>query len=212
MPKIRTARRGDGKHVDRLGDLAMGSRPSLSQEGEPTARLIDAYGGEFPVSPFGKARAVVAEREAEGSVCGLAQVVPPARLIREYANEGRRAQRALSVWMAEIDLLAVDLDARGQGIGSALLGEAERWLENRGCRVVTAKIARGDFQVMRWYRRRGYSVAAQGESFWAWASGIDIKCNDGDDGYHLALKGLGGVSVRRAQIGERTYLTVGSRE
>lgn len=188
----------------------MGERSSLAQSQDETlGAIVSRFGGEFSVKPFGRARAVVAEREAGGRACGLAYVVPPGRLMRHHAAQGRAAQSVLARMIAEIDLLAVDADVRGRGIGTAVLGEAERWLESRGCRVVMAKVARGDYEVMRWYRRRGYLIAAQQEPFWASLPGFDLRCDDGNDGYQLALKGLG-VSLRRARMGAGTYVTVRS--
>ncbi|MFC9929993.1 GNAT family N-acetyltransferase [Streptomyces sp. NPDC127190] len=151
----------------------------------------------------------MAERESAGEPCGLAFVTPPVRLMRQHAEHGRSALRALARVLAEIDLLAVDADVRRQGVGSALLEETEGWLGNQGCRVVMAKIARGEYGVMRWYRQRGYLVAAQGEPFRVWLPGLELCCNDGDDGYQLALKGLG-VSLRRARHGSDTFVTVES--
>ncbi|MBL1086780.1 GNAT family N-acetyltransferase [Streptomyces actinomycinicus] len=176
-------------------------------EDQPVGTLVDRYGGEFSVRPFGHVRAVVAERESTGGPCGLAYVTPPVRLMRQHTEQGRSALRALALTLAEIDSLAVDADVRRQGVGSALLEETERWLANLGCRVVMAKIARGEYAVMRWYRRRGYLVAAQGEPFRVWLPGLELSCDDGDDGYHLALKGLG-VSLRRARQGADTFVTV----
>lgn len=178
-------------------------------EEQPLGTIVDRYGGEFSVRPFGQARAVVAERESAGGPCGLAFVTPPIRLMRQHTEQGRSALRALARMLAEIDLLAVDADVRRQGVGSALLEETEGWLANRGCRVVMAKIARGEYGVMRWYRQRGYLVAAQGEPFRVWLPGLELSCDDGDDGYQLALKGLG-VSLRRVRQGADTFVTVES--
>ncbi|MFI9155465.1 GNAT family N-acetyltransferase [Streptomyces sp. NPDC053367] len=52
-------------------------------------------------------------------------------------------QRVPACMIAEIDLLAADSDARGQGIGIAVLDEAERWLESQGRPLVTATVAGG---------------------------------------------------------------------
>ncbi|MFE4873870.1 GNAT family N-acetyltransferase [Streptomyces sp. NPDC056682] len=188
--------------------MAVGRPLSPYGDGKSLKQHIDAHGGEFSVMPFGKVRAIVVERETRRDVCGLALVLPPGQLIRQYADQGSVAQRSLSVAVAEIDLLAVDPDVRGQGLGTALLSEAEQWLANRKCRVVTAKIARGDFQVMRWYRRRGYLVAAQGEHLCFSMHNVFLDCDDGNDGYQMAIKGLGGTSIRRAQRGSETYVTV----
>lgn len=208
MVTIRTARRGEGKDVERLESIAMGGRPGqAAPDAERLRGVVDAYGGEFTVKPMGKARTLVAVRETDGSVCGLAQVFPPIRLMNQHADQGLPAQRTLARAVGEIDLLAVDADARGQGTGGALLDEAEKWLADRGCLLVMAKIARGDYPVMRWYRRRGYLVAAQGEMFWVRFPGLNLQCDDGGDGYHLALKGLRGAVASRARMGTGTYVT-----
>ncbi|MEQ6028097.1 GNAT family N-acetyltransferase [Streptomyces salinarius] len=211
MFTVRTAHCGDAKELDRLADIAMGGRPPLQQKATPLSTIVERHGGEIAAKPFGRARAVVCELEPGASICGLVFVVPPGRLILEHAAQGVSAQRTLAAALAEIDLLAVDDGVRGRGIGSALLEEAERWLEGQGCRVLIAKIARGDYRAMRWYRQRGYLVAAQGEPLWVTFPHLDLRCDDGNDGYHLAVKGLGRVSLRRARMGAQTYLTVENR-
>ncbi|WP_394427383.1 GNAT family N-acetyltransferase [Streptomyces sp. SGAir0957] len=153
------------------------------------------------------ARIVVAERQTEGTVCGLVSIVPPMRLMEQYKTEGKRAVHELAATMAEIDSLAVDADVRGQGVGAALLAEAEQWLADRGVRIATAKVARGNLPLMRWYRRRGYLIALQQEPIWLPLRTFELSCNDGDDGYQLAVKGLGGVEMCRVRDGQESVVT-----
>jgi GNAT superfamily N-acetyltransferase len=207
MSVVGSARPGDGRHVERLADIALSRQPSYRVPGVLKA-AVDRSNGEFPLKPFGRARVLVAEREPGGPVCGLVVVLSPVRLMKDHAAEGWPVQRALSVAVAEVDLLAVDENLRGQGLGTALLAEAEAWLEGRGCRVAITKIARGDYTVMRWYRRRGYLAAAQRENCRLLLPGIDTTIDDCGENFQLALKGLGGATVVRKRQTAHSHLVV----
>lgn len=54
--------------------------------------------------------------------------------------------------------LVVDAQARGRGIGSSLVAEAERWLVAGGARHVAVNSATHREQARSFYERRGYSV------------------------------------------------------
>jgi GNAT superfamily N-acetyltransferase len=54
--------------------------------------------------------------------------------------------------------LVVDADARGHGIGSSLLAEAERWTVARGARHVAINSATHREEARAFYERRGYAV------------------------------------------------------
>ena len=57
---------------------------------------------------------------------------------------------------AELDILWVDEEYRGRGIGSALLRAAERAAMERGCRLIT--LGTFDFQARPLYEKNGYAV------------------------------------------------------
>ena len=54
--------------------------------------------------------------------------------------------------------IAVKPDRQGRGIGSLLLGEAERRLQAMGCGKVNLQIRAGNEAVAAFYRRHGYDV------------------------------------------------------
>lgn len=60
--------------------------------------------------------------------------------------------------VAEIDELFVSLQARRDGIGTALLGVAEASLTARGCTCVQLQLKAGNDAARAFYRRRGYGA------------------------------------------------------
>jgi GNAT superfamily N-acetyltransferase len=68
---------------------------------------------------------------------------------------GGCAGRIERIWhWLTIDTMWVDADARGRGIGTALLGAIEAEGRGRGCRWVD--VTTFDFQAPEFYRRAGY--------------------------------------------------------
>ena len=55
-----------------------------------------------------------------------------------------------------IDIIWVDVQYRGQGLGSILLGEVEREAMEKGCHLV--HLDTFDFQAKEFYEKNGYSV------------------------------------------------------
>ena len=63
----------------------------------------------------------------------------------------------VSCWRAaDLDILWVEEKYRGQGIGSALIREAERTARERGCRIMT--LGTFDFQAKPMYEKFGFEV------------------------------------------------------
>ncbi|WP_187399809.1 GNAT family N-acetyltransferase [Micromonospora sp. AP08] len=50
-------------------------------------------------------------------------------------------------------------DARGRGVGSALLAAAQRWANDRGIAYLSAGIHHRNIDAVRFYRRHGYTDA-----------------------------------------------------
>jgi GNAT superfamily N-acetyltransferase len=51
-------------------------------------------------------------------------------------------------------------DARGQGIGSALLGAAEAWVRTRGCRQLKVETQNVNVRACRFYAKHGFVLRA----------------------------------------------------
>ncbi|MEU1519107.1 GNAT family N-acetyltransferase [Streptomyces sp. NPDC005811] len=148
------------------------------------AQAVDAQGGRVPL-PYGHGRCLVAR--VGNAVAGMVYTAPPIQWIEDHPA----AQRAgLVQALVEIELLAVAGSHRGQGIATALLASAEETARDDGGHLAFAKVRIGAFTTMRWYRRRGYAIAAQREAVaFRTRSGFD-SFDDGADGYQLAVKAL----------------------
>ena len=57
---------------------------------------------------------------------------------------------------AYVDALVVDPDARGRGVGAALLRFAEAWARERGCREVCLDVFAGNAGAIAFYERVGF--------------------------------------------------------
>jgi len=113
------------------------------QSGEIGRRLREfnsTYVGEYPATEHIRLNA----RETDGSVVG-----------------GIRAVVALS-WL-RVEVLWVDEAARGRGIGSRLLAEAERLAREMGARH--AALETFEWQAPRFYQKRGYEEVARLEGY-----------------------------------------------
>ncbi|MER7179123.1 GNAT family N-acetyltransferase [Streptomyces hyaluromycini] len=100
--------------------------------------------------------------------------------------------------LIEIELLAVAEPHRRRGIATALLATAEESARNAGGHLAFAKVRIGAFTTMHWYRKCGYTVAAQSEPVvFRTRWGLESR-DDGSDGYQLAVKALQpGIVLRR---------------
>lgn len=58
-------------------------------------------------------------------------------------------------WM---NYLATNLDARGLGVGRALVAHVEAGLRDLGCPKVNLQVRSGNVQVVEFYRRLGYEI------------------------------------------------------
>ncbi|WP_163010901.1 GNAT family N-acetyltransferase, partial [Streptomyces dangxiongensis] len=182
---IALAVRGDGHAAAALGALALGSHLDSAAVPAVLAAAIDEHGGCVPL-PYGQGQCRIA-RVGE-TIAGMLYATPPIRWLRAHPPAQRNG---LIHSLTEIELLAVAEPYRHHGIGTALLEETEHAARADGTRLALAKVRIGAFPVMRWYRRRGYTVAAQGEPvvFRTRLGGL-TSCDDGSDGYQLAVKAL----------------------
>lgn len=80
---------------------------------------------------------LVVEDEPSGTVVGAAMV----------GYDGHRG------W---VNYLAVDESRRGEGIGAAIMAEAERLLVERGCPKLNLQVRSTNQGVIDWYRSLGY--------------------------------------------------------
>jgi ribosomal protein S18 acetylase RimI-like enzyme len=67
-----------------------------------------------------------------------------------------------------IDLLAVDPESRGRGIGSALLREAEIHGRSRRCQAAVLYVDEGNDRALRFYHRAGYRTVRFWPAFRCW--------------------------------------------
>ncbi|GAA1613227.1 hypothetical protein GCM10009733_006650 [Nonomuraea maheshkhaliensis] len=160
------------------------------------AAAIDKTGGQIPL-PHGHGVVLIATTVgAAGAgpdpcqVAGMLYKCPPIRFIDECADEGDTVQRGLTRLLAEIELLAVAPHARMQGIGGALLSEAEQMARTRGGRLLYAKVRDADRPVVRWYRRRGYRPLAWGETVDVVVARRRVGFAAGADGFRVMIKAL----------------------
>ena len=109
------------------------------QSGEIGRRLREfnyAHVGEYPPTEYIRLNA----READGSVVGG---------IRSY----------VALYWLRVEVLWVDEGARGRGIGSRLLAEAERIARRMGAR--NAALETFEWQAPRFYEKQGYEEVAR---------------------------------------------------
>ncbi|MFF4815240.1 GNAT family N-acetyltransferase [Kitasatospora sp. NPDC001309] len=205
LAPVRLARAGEGAQVSDLARLALhGAEPRSN--GKSLESAVEEYGGRFRL-PHGQAAVLVVDGPG-GQLSGLTYFGSPVRLIQEYAELGAKGQRILADRLAEVELLAVRPESQSRGLGTALLTAGERLVAARGTRITLAKIRAGNLPVMRWYRRRGYTIAGRGESIILSVAGTNISFDDGGDGYQLAIKdltGTGGFHRQRTRLGTHLF-------
>ncbi|MFF4410697.1 GNAT family N-acetyltransferase [Streptomyces sp. NPDC001404] len=187
---IGVASTGDGASIASLGALALAGSGLVQPCPLPLGDAIDQHGGRVPL-PYGEG--VCHTARVGRSLVGMVYSTPPIRWISSHPEH----ERPLLVHqLVEIELLAVAEQHRSQGIGTALLEHAEAHARSVGAQFAVAKIRAGAFATMRWYRRRGYRIAAQGEPLlFTTTHGQPSNVSDGNDGHHLAVKPLDSVTV-----------------
>ncbi|WP_158692736.1 GNAT family N-acetyltransferase [Streptomyces roseochromogenus] len=200
---VTIATQGDGQAVADLGALALSKGTTPHVPFASLAEAIDNHGGRLRL-PYGHGHCLTARIGT--NVVGMLYAVPPIRWLEaQPATQRTHLTQAL----IEIELLAVSEPHRNHGAGTALLRAAEQFARRAGTQLALAKIEAGAFPTMRWYRRRGYTIAAQGEPVLFRTRFGFNSCDDGSDGYQLAVKTLQpSATVRRRAKGADSCLVV----
>lgn len=118
-----------------------------------------------------KLEEALTETETEQLYAGLLAIDPTPRhyqplalTIRAPGQPLAGALLAATVWSwLSIDVLWIDPALRGRGFGRALVREAERIAQERGC--THARLDTFEFQARSFYERLGYHVYAHLEDF-----------------------------------------------
>ncbi|MFZ0708026.1 MAG: GNAT family N-acetyltransferase [Candidatus Korobacteraceae bacterium] len=137
-PTIRLATAGDLEDIARLsGQLGYPATPDETIE---RLRAINRYPEH-----------AVFVAAADGKLAGWMHVFVRPSLTTETS--------------AEIAGLVVDEHCRSHGVGEALIGEAERWATEQGCRMVTLRSNVKRLRAHAFYERLGYETVKTSKSF-----------------------------------------------
>lgn len=157
----RLLRPGEGARAIAVADEA--GMPGLEDRKGSLQAVLNDSGGVFslgvPDLPNATGWCVGAYRHDE--LVGMLYACSPVSFLRSFAAEHRAG---LTRRLVEIEMLAVQHQHRGQGVGSALLGFVDQYFARRSVEYVLVKIDATDGPVLRWYRHRGYLLARPGES------------------------------------------------
>lgn len=152
---------GEGTRAVAVAEEA--GMPGLVDRKRPLQAVLDHSGGVFalgvPDLPSATGWCVGAYRHDE--LIGMLYACSPVSFLRSFAAEDRTG---LTARLVEIEMLAVQHQHRGQGVGSALLDFVDQYFARRSVEYVLVKIDATDGPVLRWYRHRGYLLARPGES------------------------------------------------
>ncbi|MFH9606891.1 GNAT family N-acetyltransferase [Streptomyces sp. NPDC017448] len=110
-------------------------------------------------------------------------------LISNVQGASAEERTRLGVALAEIQLLAVDVDKRGQGLATRLLRSCEVALSLRGCQYLLVKMNR-DQSVVDWYAARGFQVLDDGQPFALRFEGRVVVFKDEPDEFRVGVKAL----------------------
>ncbi|MFK0154168.1 GNAT family N-acetyltransferase [Streptomyces sp. NPDC090493] len=186
---VRAPRNGDEEAIAVLAPAALGESGDL--DAKQFAVDVCMANGRVRV-PFGAGQALLAGLAGAEEPTGILYMTPPVRLVQESRALGLKAQRLLGREMREIELVAVASAVRGMGVGSALLLGAQSVAAQEGVRIMCAKVAARNTSALRWWRHRGYALARSGQDIRLHLD-IPVICNDGRDGYRLAVQAHGGT-------------------
>ncbi|MFD7676156.1 GNAT family N-acetyltransferase [Streptomyces anulatus] len=207
---VRIAARGDGAAVGRLADQALEhTEESVQPKVRPGKNLIahiETRGGVVRTRHGHTICRVAADQQDQ--VIGMIHVCPPLSWIDDHPMVMRPA---LGQTVTELGMLAVDPDHRGRGIGGSLLAAVEEDERARGVEVLFTKVAWNNWSSLRWYRRRGFTVAAPGETFLIYTACGETGLIDLNDGHALAYKPMQpGVSIQKHSPAGTSFLYLSS--
>ena len=77
-------------------------------------------------------------------------------------------------------------EARGRGVGGAVLEELRRWSAERGCPATEASVAENDEASLAWAKRRGYRQVGGNSSLVLELDGVEAPAVDPPDGIEIA--------------------------
>jgi GNAT superfamily N-acetyltransferase len=136
-------------------------RAATPSEAETVARLLDAFNREYHTPTPGpevlaaRLRTLLAGSDVIAFLAGDPAVGVVLLTLRP------------NVWydgpVALVDELYVAPEARGRGLGSALLVAAESFIRERGGRLIEIAVDGADTDAHRFYERRGYTCTEAGQ-------------------------------------------------
>jgi GNAT superfamily N-acetyltransferase len=127
--------------------VALINEGTLSPGAEDASRADDYWEAVLEVRDRGGELLVALH---DGVLVGMCQVI----IFRHFQHTAG--------WCAEIESVYVRPDARGQGVGAAMLAHAEAFAQNRGCYRVQLTSRNERLDAHRFYRARGYDQTSQG--------------------------------------------------
>ncbi len=164
--------------------------------GSPLQLALDHFGGEVPFPDLPGARGWCFGAFSSDHLVGMVYACSPVNFIKSFRPDHHPD---LVRTLVEVEILAVVDDYRGRGAGTALLHHAGEHFRGLGVQLIVAKVDAADTQLMLWYRRRGYTLARNGEScFISTPEGpAGINAGPADGPWRLAAKAPNGSIVRR---------------
>lgn len=189
---VRLIRRGEGTSA--VAIAAAANAPGAFGGG-PLQAALDHSGGHitFPGLQGGGGWCFGAFTGAR--MIGMLYACSPVTFIQTFQPNNHAR---LTGSLVEIEILAVDDSHRGRGAGTALLTQAEQHFREIGIELIIAKVDAADRQVLLWYRRRGYTLARNGEScFIRTPEGpAGINAGPADGAWRLAAKATSSTITR----------------
>lgn len=204
MQHATDSRAGDFEMTVRLvkpgeGAAAIDLAESARQDGgwssvRPLQPTLDQVGGRIVIPDLDGAVGWCFAAFRGDAMVGMLYACTPVQFLQQCSPATRAV---LTPRLAEIEIVAASPDARGQGVGSALLQRAEQSLRAEGVQLFTAKIQAADKPVLRWWRHRGWTLAPSGEPCFLDRSGR-VGIDAGRDGrWRLAVRAPDRDLVRR---------------
>jgi GNAT superfamily N-acetyltransferase len=143
-------------------------------------RLIAVHNAVRPDDPSTVEEFVDWKRQAEDMVW----------LVATADSEDAGAGVGIVGWHAQPETASFELwtlpDARGRGVGSAVLGELRRWSAERGCPFTETSVAEDDEPSVAWAERRGYREVGRNSRLVLELDGVEAPAIDPPEGIEIA--------------------------